>query len=350
MRADPGEDDLDPTADLPDLKDRCPDALVGVERLSGDLLAPRQDRLGGPERHGGRGPLEAAHDPRHHQPDLLLELVVDRIPLRFADLLDDDLLGRLSADPARQFRSVDLDAVAGAMDAAVGPIDGHLHIRGFAILTRQGGDERCFDRLEDDLLVDFLVAMDRIDDAEDFFRLHGCLGRRSRRTGSCSVVVDLPPYHPREGWRLALILQMSALARDRPPTGPHPPGGMSHQRHVDPTLAAQNPVRQHRRHHDPRNAAKRPTPHTNWSPAERHDPPGKPSLRTAPPSGAPDSSSHLHEAQPGRVGGGETTVKEPPSAPRGREGATAPAGATAGAVTHRDSNRRSPPHQPAPEG
>ena len=36
----------------------------------------------------------------HHLADHLLVLVVDRVPFRFTNLLDDHLLGRLSGDPA----------------------------------------------------------------------------------------------------------------------------------------------------------------------------------------------------------------------------------------------------------
>ena len=182
-----------------------------MESLAGNLLTARQNRLGGPEGDGGRGPFEAAHDTRDHQADLFLELVVDRIPLRFADLLDDDLLGRLGTDPPRQFGRVDLHTVTAAMDAPVGTIDRDLHIGGFAVLPRQSGDEGRLDRLKDDLLVDVFVAVNRIDDAEDFFWLHGCLGRRSRRTRSWSVFLGTARGERRQ----VSILRMSALPRNR---------------------------------------------------------------------------------------------------------------------------------------
>ena len=215
----PGENNLHPAADLPDLEDRGPDPLVGVERLAGNLLTARQNRLGGPEGDGGRGPFEAAHDARDHQADLFLKLVVDRIPLCFADLLDDDLFGRLGTDPPRQFGRVDLHTVTAAMDAPVGTIDRDLHIGGFAVLPRQSGDEGRLDRLKDDLLVDVLVAVNRIDDAEDFFWLHGCLGRRSRRTRSWSVFLGTARGERRQ----VSILRMSALPRNRLSKSDHAP-------------------------------------------------------------------------------------------------------------------------------
>ena len=97
---DPRQDDLYPTADLPDLEDRGPDPLVGVVALAGNLLAPGQDGLRCPQRYRSRGPFDPRHHPRHHLADLLLELVVDGISLSFTDLLDDHLLGGLCADAA----------------------------------------------------------------------------------------------------------------------------------------------------------------------------------------------------------------------------------------------------------
>jgi hypothetical protein len=176
LRADPREDDLHPAADLADLEDRAPDPLVGVVRLAGDLLAPRQDRLLRADLNRGGGPLEAGYHARHHLADLLLELVVDGVALGFTDLLDDHLLGRLGADPAGEFRGVERLAVVRAGDLAVLAVDLDRDDGRLAELPRQGRDQRGLDRLEHDLLVDVLVAVDRVDDAEDFFGLHGVLG------------------------------------------------------------------------------------------------------------------------------------------------------------------------------
>lgn len=130
------------------------------------------------------------------------------------------------------------------------------------------------------------------------------------------VVVGLPRHRPRGA---APSLDPANVGTASEPTvkiGPCLPGGNSHQRHVDPTLAAMSRTGKPTRHSCLWNDAGRPTPHTNWSPAQPRDTEGEPPLRDASPDGAPDSSSHLHEAQPGRVWGGHSTVKEPPSAPR----------------------------------
>ena len=42
----------------------------------------------------------------------------------------------------------------------------------FAVLLLGGRDQRRLDRLKDDLLVDVLVAMDRIDDPQHFVGVH----------------------------------------------------------------------------------------------------------------------------------------------------------------------------------
>ena len=97
---------------------------------------------------------------------------MDGISLGFADLLNDHLLGGLGADAAREFGRVDLGAVMRASEATVGPVDRDRDLGGLAILTGERGDERCLDRLKDDLFVDVFVAMDGIDDSQDFFWLH----------------------------------------------------------------------------------------------------------------------------------------------------------------------------------
>jgi len=157
-----------------------------VVAFARDLFAPGQDGFGGTESDRRRGAFEAGDHARHHLADLLLELVVDCIPLRFADLLDDHLLGGLRTDAARQFLRVEFDAVTAARHLAIGPVDGDGDLRFFAILPLQCRDESRLDRLEDDLLVDVLVAMNRVDDAEDFFWLHGVLGSRFAGLSACS--------------------------------------------------------------------------------------------------------------------------------------------------------------------
>ena len=106
-----------------------------MERLARDLLAPGQDGLGGSERDSGGGALKSAHHTRHHLADLLLKLIVDRIPLRFADLLDDHLLGGLGADAAGKLLSVDRHAVTQPGEIAIDPIDIDRDDGGFAVLA-----------------------------------------------------------------------------------------------------------------------------------------------------------------------------------------------------------------------
>jgi hypothetical protein len=131
---DPRQDDFHAASDLPDLEDRRPNPLVGVVALAGNLLAPRQDGLRGPQRDRGGGTFHPRHHPGNHLAYLLLELIVDRIPLGLANLLDDHLLGGLRTDTAREFGGVDLGAVMRPSETTVGPVDGDRDLRGLSVL------------------------------------------------------------------------------------------------------------------------------------------------------------------------------------------------------------------------
>ena len=50
----------------------------------------------------------------------------------------------------------------------------------FAVLLLGGGDQRRLDGQEDDLLVDVLVTMDRVDDSQQFIGVHGPIYSRTR--------------------------------------------------------------------------------------------------------------------------------------------------------------------------
>src|SRR5262249_24260038 len=92
-------------------------------------------------------------------------LVEDAVALGLADLLDDDLLGRLGGDPAEVGR-VDLLAVGEGGGLAGLPVDLDLDVFGVGevLLGRRG--QRRLDPLEKNLLGDVLVAVDAIDDPD----------------------------------------------------------------------------------------------------------------------------------------------------------------------------------------
>ena len=166
------QNDLHAAAGLADLADRRPDALVRMMRLAGDLLAAGEDGLAVAETHRGRAPFVPLNDTGHHLAELLVVFVVERVALCFADLLDDDLLGRLCDDPSHRLFGIEGDAVVGAADRAVATVDIQYDLLIFAILFFGGGDERSFDRLKDDLFLDIFVAVDRVDDPQHFAGVH----------------------------------------------------------------------------------------------------------------------------------------------------------------------------------
>ena len=138
LRADARENDLHSAADLPHLEDRAADPLVGMVRLAGNLLAPRQDRFLATQGDGGGRTFKPADHARHHLADLFLELVVDGVPLGLANLLDDHLLGRLSPNPTGEFGRIQRLAIVRAGDFAVGAINRDRDLGGFAVLSREG--------------------------------------------------------------------------------------------------------------------------------------------------------------------------------------------------------------------
>jgi hypothetical protein len=131
--------------------------------LTRDLLATRQDGLDCPKLNDGQTSLGSLHDPRDQLSNLVLELVHSRISLRFANLLNDHLLGGLSTDATDLFL-VQFPAIAGGADRPAIPCDLHVDVRFFAELLLGCHHQRSFDRLEHQFRVDVLLAVQRIDD------------------------------------------------------------------------------------------------------------------------------------------------------------------------------------------
>ena len=144
-------------------------------RLAGNLLAARQDGFDVGQLHGRRAAFVALDDAADHVADELGVFVVQGVALRLADLLDHHLLGGLGADAADGFFRVELAPVVGCPNRAVFAVDVHHDVGFFAVVLLGGRDQRSLDPLEDDFLVDVLIAVDRIDDSQDFLGIHGNL-------------------------------------------------------------------------------------------------------------------------------------------------------------------------------
>src|SRR5262245_11425203 len=108
----PTQDDLDPLANLPHIQDDRADPFVGMIALAGDLLAPGQDGVGLAQIDYDGPPLEPLDRSGDQVAALILEFIVEAVPLGLADLLDDYLLGRLGGNPP-QLGRVHLDAIFG---------------------------------------------------------------------------------------------------------------------------------------------------------------------------------------------------------------------------------------------
>src|SRR5262249_20294149 len=132
----------------------------------------RQNRFNAVKRYDRGRSLIPRYDSGDHRADFRAEFTEERIAFSFADFLDDDLLGGLRSDAAANFGLVHWLRVVRARDFARFTIDDDDNIRQLTVVLLCSRDERRFDGLEDDLLVNALLSMERIDDAEHVSRIH----------------------------------------------------------------------------------------------------------------------------------------------------------------------------------
>ncbi len=175
----PAQDDLHPLTDLANVENDRPDALVGVIALARYLLASRQDRVGLAQVDDDRATLEPLDRARDQVGPLILEFVEKTVALGLADLLDDDLLGRLRGDPA-QLGRVHLEPVFGRLDRPRIGVDPHVDLRRFRIVLPRRRRECRLNPLEQNILRDILVAVDAIDDANQI-DAHSSPPRRAQK-------------------------------------------------------------------------------------------------------------------------------------------------------------------------
>ena len=124
-----------------------------------------KQRVGLAEVDGDGAPLEPLDGPGDEVAALVFELVEEAVALGLADLLDDDLLGRLGGDPAQQL-GVHLLAVLDRLDLAGLGVDRDVDLVGVGVVLLGRRLQRRLDPLEQNILGDILVAVDAIDDAD----------------------------------------------------------------------------------------------------------------------------------------------------------------------------------------
>ena len=116
------------------------------------------------------------------------------------------LLGGLRTDALDHFGGVHRFAIERAGDFSIRAIDRHGNIGLISVVLLGGRYDRRFDPLEDNFLVDIFFAMNRIDDAKDFFGIHrsslssilALRGRRVRRRGAYFRSIHLQAKHLRK--------------------------------------------------------------------------------------------------------------------------------------------------------
>ena len=173
VRVRPREDDDDLLALLLDVQDVGADAVARAVVLVEDLLLPGEHTLGAAEVHDDAAALEPLHGPRDERLELRLVVVVDDVALGLADALGHDLVGRARRDPAEAVERQRLALFLGG-DVPRHAVDRHLHVALGLEPLLGGGGERLLDGREERLLVHPLVAVDRVDESEQFLA-HGIL-------------------------------------------------------------------------------------------------------------------------------------------------------------------------------
>ena len=99
-------------------------------------------------------------------------LVVECVSLGLADLLDHHLLCGLRPNSLRHLLGIQGNAVVASADSSVFPINLYQNLFVFAVVLLGSGNQRGLDTLEDDLLVDVLIAVDRVNDPQQFAGVH----------------------------------------------------------------------------------------------------------------------------------------------------------------------------------
>jgi len=78
----------------------------------------------------------------------------------------------LRADAFGHLGGIHRHAVASAADKTVGAVDRDDNLSLLSVVLLGGRNQRGFDALEDDLFVDILIAVDRVDDTKQFVGVH----------------------------------------------------------------------------------------------------------------------------------------------------------------------------------
>ncbi len=166
------QDDLHPRALLAHVAHGGPNPLVVVVGLAGNLFASGEDRLGVAEGNDRHSAVVSLDHPGHQLFHLVQVFQVQRVSLGLADFLDHHLLGGLGTDSLRHLGGVQRHTVMRSQDRAILAVNLDFDFLVFAVVFLGGRDQRRFDPLEDDFLVDVFVPVDRVNDPQHFARIH----------------------------------------------------------------------------------------------------------------------------------------------------------------------------------
>ena len=169
------QDHFDSTAGFPNFQDDRPDSLVRPVAFARNLFAARQHGFNLADADNRRSTFETNNRSADQFVLHVVKLVEDRIPFCFSKLLDHHLLGRLSRHSAKnvsQFFRIEFLFIAFNSWLTVFAIDVNFQFEVFAEMLTSGREDRLFDPVEDNLLVDVFVAVQRVNDSENFVTVH----------------------------------------------------------------------------------------------------------------------------------------------------------------------------------
>jgi hypothetical protein len=175
----PRKNDLESLAALANFENHRPDSLSGTVDLAGNLLASGEDRFDFADIDGNDASFISLNDTDNKRSPLCDVFVEEGVSLRLSDFLDHDLFCCLGGDSAER-DGINVFAGGRRGDFTRFTIHMHLQIGFLTEMLSSGGQVRRFNAIENDLSLDVLVAVDGIDDPQEF-AVHSFLPTRTHQ-------------------------------------------------------------------------------------------------------------------------------------------------------------------------
>ena len=140
--------------------------------LTRNLLAARKNCFNSTQRHRRHTTIVAIDCSRDQFVQQLIEFEHLGIALGLSHLLNDDLLGRLSADPADDVFVLQRFLADATDDLPRRSLDNHFDVSFFTVILANSRDQTLLDCAKQNFLVDAFLAMQRVYDPQYFVSIH----------------------------------------------------------------------------------------------------------------------------------------------------------------------------------